>query len=224
MKSIFLILLLFIAGLSGDALAQTTPSSSPEPAPTPGPAVKRRTFDQFDLSNGVTIATPSSNVIGSGVSQTAVVEFVDERTYDGIRQLVEFVEDMGADYRSAVIGPNYKPNDWETLSALNSKLNATQRIIALFHDGLLDQKPLKNPMNVMILELSQTTLQEAGSVAAIYGGWSKNPTILEKMAAKYNAEETVGIENMRRAILIAMLAQLKTNFSQLLTQIAVKKQ
>jgi hypothetical protein len=223
MKSTFLLLLLFIAGLSADTLAQTAPAGSPEPTPTPRPAVKRRTFDQFDLSNGVTVGTSGSRATGYRAAQSTVVEFVDERTYEGVRQLVKHIEKVGANYKSAVIGPNYKPNDWETLSTLNRELNAIQRILALFHDGLLDQQPLKNPMNVMLLELSQTTLQEAGNVGAIWGGWSKDATILAKMVAKYNAEETVGIENMRRAALIAMLAQLKTNFTQLLSQIAVKK-
>jgi hypothetical protein len=94
----------------------------------------------------------------------------------------------------------------------------------MFQDVLLDQTPLKHPMNLMLLEQSQETLREAGAVAAVSGGWSKNETMLAKMADKYNARESATLENRRQVILIAMLGRLHTNFAQMLGQIGVKKQ
>jgi hypothetical protein len=140
---------------------------------------------------------------------------------------------MESEYRSAVIGQDYRPNDSQALSTLNRKINATYKIAEMFREGLLDQVPLKDPMNLLLLEESETTLREAGNVAAIWGGWSKNEDMLAKMAIKYqigepivmgNAGQAPPTEVTRRTVLIAMLARLRTNFSQLMSQIAVKKQ
>lgn len=214
-----ILLIVFILSAACVTVGQTTTST--EPAPTPKPAVKRRTFDQFDLSNGIRVATSESASTEYGADKSGVVEFVDERTYDGVRRLVEYVREMDAEYRYAATS---KPNDWVPLSTLNRKLNATYKITEMFREGLLDQKPLKDPMNILLLEESQITLREALSTVAISGGWSKNESMLGRMAVKYNAEQAFGIENIRRAVVFAMLGRLNTNLGQLLGQIAVNKQ
>jgi hypothetical protein len=229
LRKVSIIFAAFI-GTAAGVMAQEAPAPSPQP--TPKAAVKRRTFDQFDLSNGIRVGVSGSAAAGYGAAKSDVVEFVDEQTYDGIRRLVEYVGKMETEYRSAVAGQSYKPNDWEPLSTLNRHINATYRITEMFRGGLLDQRPLKDPMNLLLLEASESTLREAGNVAAISGGWSKNETMLAKMAIKYDAEQlpdnentrqTPGTENTRRAVLTAMLARLNANFVQLMNQIAVKK-
>ncbi|HUR96723.1 MAG TPA: hypothetical protein VMZ26_01525 [Pyrinomonadaceae bacterium] len=217
--------------VSAGVIAQEAPAPSPQP--TPRPAAKRRTFDQFDLSNGIRVGTSGSAPIATGAPRSGTVELVDERTYEGVRRLVEYVGKMGSEYRSKVTGQNYKPDDWQTLGALNREINAAYRITEMFREGLLDQTPLKDPLNILLLEESQATLREAGNLATVSGGWAKNETMLAKMAIKYNAEQLAdtenarqlsGAENTRRAVLIAMLARLNANFAQLMSQIDVKKQ
>jgi len=80
-------ILALVVALSACAFSQTTPSATADPSPTPKPATKRRTFDQFDLSNGSRLISGSSTLDGYGTPTT--VEQVDQGLFDTISQISE---------------------------------------------------------------------------------------------------------------------------------------
>jgi hypothetical protein len=96
-KRLAIVIAMFLITSIG-GIAQDAPTSHPEPSPTPNPPVKRRTFDQFDLSNGIRLGSPS-NTGGPALTQ-AVTEPVDGHTYDGIARMVKYAAQIESEYRS----------------------------------------------------------------------------------------------------------------------------
>ncbi|HVF30392.1 MAG TPA: hypothetical protein VNA22_05450 [Pyrinomonadaceae bacterium] len=86
----FLILLAMIMMMVTCSIAQDPASTAP--VTTPKPPVKRRSFDQFDLSTGVgNRASPAR----------AITEFVDQHTYDGIAEMVRYAARIESEDRSS---------------------------------------------------------------------------------------------------------------------------
>ncbi|MEO8041159.1 MAG: hypothetical protein ABI646_00995 [Acidobacteriota bacterium] len=216
-------ILSLVIALSASAFSQTTPPATPDPAPTPKPAVKRRSFDQFDLSNGISI---NSGRDTSGVSNVppSGLEFVDQRTYDAFVKLVEYVAEMETGYRLTA-GMEFDPVDIaQPERVLSKKLNSTYRLTELFSEGLLDHSRFTNQFNLDLLSESQMIIREALAVAAVRGDWTRNERKLMELAAKYNAEKGYTDDMARkRAILTAMLDGLHGDLTQLKNQIAVSK-
>ena len=195
------------AGVAQDAPPKT------EPAPTPKPAVKRRTFDQFDLSNGVRS--------GPGTPSPTVIEFVDSQTYDGIARLVKYSASIETEYRSSE-GVTIDPSDhFEPYRVLGRKLPALYRISEMFLAGLLDQPVMTNAANIEMLKQNQQIIADLQMISNSSNlQMARNQPKLVPIAERYGAP-TYPVE--KRPLMNAMFVRVNGNFSRLMSQVAVKK-
>jgi hypothetical protein len=199
----------------------TFAQDSSAPSPSPKPAAKRRTFDQFDLSDGVRVGGRS--ISDSTLSGPAVVETVDAQMYDGIKRMVEYASRIEQEYRdSAGVDPSdfFAPD-----RVLERKLPALYRIAEMFRVGLLDQPTLKNPANTKLISDVQMTISEAmpvvGLAAEKFPDAEKN---LAPFVERYGVQLSYsGSVNEKRALLSAMIARINGDMSRLMNQVAVKK-
>ena len=200
------------------AIAQDAPASQPEPSPAPQPPIKRRTFDQFDLSNGIKLGSPANT--GGRVSTQTLTEPVDERTYDGIARMVKYAAQIESEYRSTE-GVTVDPSDhFEPYRVLSRKLPALYRIMEMFRAGLLEQPVLTNPANVALLNQNQKIVAEIQMISnSTEAQFARNQPKLMPIAETYGAP-TNPVE--KRPLLTAMFGRLNRNFSQLISQVAVK--
>jgi hypothetical protein len=220
MKARLALIAAFVLVISSIAVAQTPQSESPEPSPTPKPPVKRRTFDQFDLSNGIGGGLSSSNRVGPA-STPAVTELVDQGTYDGIAQMVKYAAQIESEYRSTDGVTIDRADYFEPYRVLSRKLPALYRIMEMFRAGLLEQPVLTNPANVALLNQNQQILAETQMIAnSTDAQFARNQPKLLPIAERYGAP-TYPVE--KRPLLTAMFVRLNGNFSRLIGQVAVRK-
>lgn len=193
--------------------SQTTPSPNTEP--TPAPTVKRRTFDQFDLSNGIKIGSSSA------ISTPAVTELVDRETYAGIERMVKYASQIETEYRSSE-GVLIDPSDhFEPYRVLSRKLPALYRIMEMFRAGILEQPVMTNPANLALLKQNQQVLVEMQVIVnSSDAQLARNQPKLLPIAERYGSP-TDPVE--KRPLLTAMFGRLNSNFSRLLNQVAVKR-
>jgi hypothetical protein len=211
------ILIVAIVTLAITGLAQepTSPPAAPIPAPTP--AVKRRTFDQFDLSDVVRLG---SAPMSQGPASSAVVEQVDQQTYDGIARMVKYAADTSSEYRSAAGVTTDTSNFFEPNRVLLRKLPALFRITEIYRSGLLDEVPLKSPPNATLLARSQEIISEMVMIAnSTDAQFLRNQPKLVPLAEKYGAP-TDPVE--KRPLLMAMFGRLNETFTLLLSRVALK--
>ena len=195
---------------------EAAPASSP--SPTPKTVSKPRSFDQFDLKDGVKVYSSSGQqTTGRIIAPSANVELVDKSTHDGIGKLVSYFGQIETEYRSTDGQTFDSLSQDQPERALSRKLNAAFRITKIYSEGLLDQVPLKNDANQNLLADSQTIIVEALAVAAVRGDWTNNERKLSQLSGKYNAD---GID--KRKLLTAMLGRLNETMSRLKNQIAIK--
>ena len=203
-----------ILAANAELFPQTVPTApSPEPSPAAKPVVKRRAFDQFDLSSGV-FSGPSSS------SALAVTEPVDRQTYDGIARMVKYASQIESEYRSTD-GVVVDPSDhFEPYRVLSRKLPAIYRIVEMFRAGLLEQPALTHTSNVSLLEDNQRMIGEMQMIVnSSDAQLARNQTKLLQIAERYGAP-TDPVE--KRPLLNAMFARLNGNFSRLLNQVVVR--
>ena len=91
MTRLFIIFTLAIILQSGYTIAQSTTSASPPS--TPKPVTQRPMLDQFGLSTGV-FANTGSTASTATAEPITKVEYVDESTFDTLRQMIESSEFM----------------------------------------------------------------------------------------------------------------------------------
>ena len=192
------------------------PASSP--SPTPKTVSKPRSFDQFDLKDGVKVYSSSGQQTTARIIvPSANVELVDKSTYDGILKLADRLSRAEMDYRSTA-GQSFDPlSQDQPERALSRKLNALFWVTETQSSGLVDQFPLEHDANQVLLADIQTIISEALAVAAVRGDWTNNERKLSQLAEKYNAG---GID--KRTLLTAMLGRLNETMSRLKNQIAIK--
>lgn len=214
-----IVLTFLLVAVTGALGQETATSVQPEPSPTPKPAVKRRTFDQFDLSNGVGSRLGSNS--GSASSAATVTEYVDRQTYDGIVRMVEYAARMESEYRSTdgvAVDPSHYYAPYNTLSR---KLPALFRISEIYNAGLLDQPALKNPANTALIIQSQEVIVEMMTITnSTEEQLARNQPKLLPIAERYSAP-TNPVE--KRPLLTAMFVRLNGNLARLKNQIAAKK-
>ena len=193
---------------------------APDPSPnsTPKTVSRPRSFDQFDLKDGVKIYSSSGQqstrqIIGP----SANVELLDKPIYDGILKLADRLIRAEMDYRSTT-GQTFDPlSQDQPERALSRKLNALFWVTETHSSGLVDQFPLNNDANQNLLADSETIIVEALAVAAVRGDWTNNERKLTQLAGKYNADRID-----KRTLLTAMLGRLNETMSRLKNQIAIK--
>ena len=198
--------------LAAATIAQEPAVAKPEPTPAPKPAVKRRTFDQFDLSNGIG---------RSNSAAPSVTEFVDQQTFDGIAHMVKYAAQIESEFRSTdgvIVDSSHYFAPYNTLSR---KLPALFRIMEMFRAGLLEQPVLTNPANVGLLNENQQLLSEMQMIAnSSEAQIARNQPKALALAEKYGAP-TYPVE--KRPLLNAMFERMNGNFTRLMRQVSLRK-
>lgn len=214
----FLILLTTLLIATVSTFGQEPPTPVAEASPTSNPPVRRRTFDQFDLSNGVGIKSTAT----SGVkTPPAVVEQVDQQTYIGIARMVNFAADIEAEFRSTDGIAIDASDHFEPYRVLARKIPALYRITEVYRSGLLDEVPLTNSANVELLTQNQGLIIEITKIA-----FATDAQLAQNQAVVIPTAEKFGVANrpvVKRPLLYAMFARLNKDFSRLMTQVAVAK-
>jgi len=207
-----------IAATVAGAIAQEATSPQPLPSPAPKP-VKRRSFDQFDVSGGIRVGSPAG--VGEGVPAAAFTERVDQQTYDGIVRMVEYAKNMELEYQGSegmVIDP---ADHFEPYRVLSRKLPALYRIIEMFRAGMLDQPVLTNSGNTGLLNQNQLIIAEMQMISnSTEAQLARNQAKLLPIAERYGAPKDP-VE--KRPLLAAMFGRLNENFSRLMRQVTVAK-
>lgn len=209
---------LLVAVLSLVTLGQQeTREPKTEPSPTPKPPMQRRAFDQFDLSSGIRVVSPQN----TGSDTLVAPELVDNRTYEGIEQMIRYAARTESEYRASE-GEKIDPGDhFEPNRILSRKLPALFRILEMFRAGLLDQPVMTNKANLDLLERNQEIISEMMMIVnSTEAQLARNQAKLVPIAERY-AAPTSPVE--KRPLLSAMFGKLNGNFVRLKSQISLAK-
>jgi hypothetical protein len=226
MTRYLLFTLSILVALSAAVFSQTASSPAPDPTPSPRPAAKRRTFDQFDLSNGIRLPSSTPSVYGDGAP--AVAEPVDQGLFDTISQINE----------SAVFLQG------ELASALEQKVEISARsqfgkffthrmdgIMMLSETSRLDtfgMGGVKTDSNKKLLFQVQDSGNDIVQLVAIdAAAYTRFPKEWNVLAEKYNVPLLDTGPNTLRldkpALLTAMMRRMTSDLAQLKRQLVVKK-
>jgi len=219
--SVFAIVLLAMTGIA----QQPTPTPT-EPIPAPKPAVKRRTFDQFDLSNGGPLLSGSSIIESSEPPST--IEPVDQLLFDTINQIGEsasFLQDelARALQQHAEISQNSQFGKF-----FIHRMNGIMNLSETHRFGLLGMPAVRSESNKKLLFLVQDTANDIVQVVAIGAeGYIQFPDGWNGVSQKYKVPllETApnGLKLDKPALLTAMMQRMMINIAQLKRQLVVKK-
>jgi hypothetical protein len=215
-----------LVAISASAFSQTTSSPVPDPTPSPRPAAKRRTFDQFDLSNGIRLPSSSSSADGNGTP--AVIEAVNQGLYDTINQINESAVFLQGELASA-LAQNVEISARSQFG--KSFTHRMDGIMMLSETSRLDtfgMGGVKTESNKKLL----FQVQDAGNdIVQLVGidavGYTRFPKEWNVLAEKYNVPLLDTGPNTLRldkpALLTAMMRRMTSNLAQLRSQLVVKK-
>lgn len=190
-----------------------------QPKPTP----VRRALDQFDLSDGIRVSSPSPATPATALP--TVMEALDENTYGVIIRMIDYANATEQEFRngsSQKIDPNsyFAPE-----KVLERKLTATYRILDVHRYGLLGQEPLKNDKNLALLKDNQIAINDMMIVFAIMrsdtGPYQGKLKMLSDRYMTRAADNAEAVE--KQPLLYAMLAKMNTNFALLRQQLTIAK-
>jgi hypothetical protein len=218
--------LLIIVAVSASVFAQTTSSPSPDPTPSPRPATKRRTFDQFDLSNGIRL--PSSSSSADGNATPAVIEPVEQGLYDTINQINESAVFLQGELVSA-LAENVEISARSQFGKFFT--HRMDGIMMLSETSRLDtfgMGGVKTESNKKLLFQVQDSGNDIVQLVAIdAAGYTRFPKEWNILTEKYNVPLLDTGPNTLRldkpALLTAMMRRMTSDLAQLKRQLVVRK-
>lgn len=218
-------LLLLVPFLLFTISTTSAQSASTEPSPTPKPAAVRRTFDQFDLSNGP-LSSSSSTV--ESYDQPTTIEPVEQLLFDTINQIGESASFLQEQLDRAIKEHAEISQDSPFGRFFIHRMNGIMNLSETHRFGLLGMPAVKSEPNKKLLFLVQDTANDIVQVVAIGPeGYTQSPDGWNGVSAKYKVPllETApnGLKLDKPALLTAMMQRMTANISRLKRQLVVKK-
>jgi hypothetical protein len=221
----FFFLPLAIMVLSSPSIAQSTTSASP--SPTPKPATRRPTLDQFGLSNGVFANKESTASTANAEPPVSKVEYVDQGTFDTIRQMIETSEFMEVELlyllsNSANISPGSAfAKEFQRSIVINTTVGEAC-------DGSFSGESIKSGELTKLLQQNEKIASEIVAVldagSEEYARFSKELNgVAEKFGVPLLENSSAGTRLNRPALLKAMMAKINANYARVKKQMAVRK-
>jgi hypothetical protein len=218
-------LTIFVA-LNASAFSQTASSPAPDPTPSSRPAAKRRTFDQFDLSNGIRLPSSSQTVAGDGTP--AVAEPVAQGLFDTIDQINESAVFLQGELASA-LEQNVEISARSQFGKFFTHrmdgimmLSETSRLDTL---GLGGFKTESNKKLLFQVQDSGNDIVQLIGVDAV--GYTRFPKEWNVLTEKYNVPLLDTGPNTLRldkpALLTAMMRRMTSDLALLKRQLVVRK-
>ncbi len=205
----WLIMICIVSVSALTAYAQEPPTLQPDPSPTPVRTVKRRTFDQFDLSNGISL--PSLPL--------------SEDKFEVIGQLIGHSKSVEAEYRS-VLQQNIDPfSNAPYQKHLRHDLMGILRVSEVQRVGMFGQTPLRSESNLSLLNENEDIV----NMMIVFLELDKSrpnslPKELIEVCRIYGF--TLALDDaasQRLPLFDAMFTRLNRNFERLKSQIATGK-
>jgi hypothetical protein len=215
-----------LVAISGSVFSQTTSSPSPDPTPSPRPAAKRRTFDQFDLSNGIRLPSSSSTADGNGTP--AVTEAVDQGLYNTINQINESAVFLQAELASALAQNVEISARSEFGKFFRHRMDGIMMLSETSRLDTLGMGGVKTDSNKKLLFQVQDSGNDIVQLVGIDAvGYTRFPKEWNVLAEKYNVPLLDTGPNTLRldkpALLTAMMRRMTSDLAQLKRQLVVKK-
>ena len=223
----FGILLLVILVLTITAIAQESTTSPSVPEPTPKPAVKGRTFDQFDLNNGGPLLSSRSSANGYE-APAAVIEPVDQFLFDMINQIDESASFLQEQLAKAVNEHAAISQDSQFGKFFIHRMNGIMALSETHRSGLLGMPAVQSERNKKLLFLVQDAANDIVQVVAITPeGYSQFPEEWNRVSEKYKVplldNASNGLRLNKPVLLTSMVKRMNMNLAQLKRQMVVRK-
>jgi hypothetical protein len=215
-----------LVAISGSVFSQTTSSPSPDPTPSPRPAAKRRTFDQFDLSNGIRLPSSSSTADGNGTP--AVTEAIDQDLYNTINQINESAVFLQGELASALAQNVEISARSEFGKFFRHRMDGIMMLSETSRLDTLGMGGVKTDSNKKLLFQVQDSGNDIVQLVGIDAvGYTRFPKEWNVLAEKYNVPLLDTGPNTLRldkpALLTAMMRRMTSDLAQLKRQLVVKK-
>ena len=220
----FFLLPLAIMVLSSTSIAQSTTPASP--TPTPKPATRRPTLDQFGLSTGV-FANSGKTVSTENEQPVAKVEYVDQGTFHTIRQMIESSKFMEVELLYLLSNNvNISPGSGFAKEFQGNIVNNTT--VGEACDGSFSGASIKGGELAKLLQQNEKIASEIVAVLdagpAEYAQFSKElNSVSEKYGVALLASPSVGTRLDKPALLKTMMARMNSNYARVKKQMAVRK-
>ena len=205
--------------------AQEPPAVQPGTSPPPTNTVKRRTFDQFDLSNGISLPPAAPGSISIPGYKPAVVEMLGEGKFEVISQLISHSKSVEAEYRS-VLQQNIDPfSNASYQKHLRHDLTGILRVSEVQRAGMFGQTAIRSESNISLLKENEDIV----TMMIVFLDLDKNrpgsvPKDLIEVAGIYGFTLAPGdTVSQRLPLFDAMFTRLNANFDRLRSQIAIGK-
>jgi hypothetical protein len=218
----FFFLPLAIMVLSSTSIAQSTTTASPSPTPV----TKRPMLDQFGLSNGV-FANKESTASTANAEPVTKVEYVDQSTFDNIRQMIEISEFMEVEML-------YLLRNNVDISPASGFAKEFQSIIVILNvseadcSGRFGLEGIKSGELTKLLQQNERIASEFVTVLntgpAEYTRFTKKLNgVSERYGVPLLENPSAGMRLDKPALLKAMMALINANYALVKKQMAVRK-
>ncbi|MEO8650255.1 MAG: hypothetical protein ABI539_13900 [Acidobacteriota bacterium] len=221
----WLIMICIVSVSALTAYAQEPPTLQPDPSPTPVRTVKRRTFDQFDLSNGISLPSLPQTSVSGPAYKPAAIELLSEDKFEVIGQLIGHSKSVEAEYRS-VLQQNIDPfSNAPYQKHLRHDLMGILRVSEVQRVGMFGQTPLRSESNLSLLNENEDIV----NMMIVFLELDKSrpnslPKELIEVCRIYGF--TLALDDaasQRLPLFDAMFTRLNRNFERLKSQIATGK-
>lgn len=195
-------------------------------SPTPTPATRRPTLDQFGLSNGVFASNGSTSSPADGT--TLKTQYVDQGTYDILIAVVEKSEFLGAELSRVLndkvdISPTSKFRKY-----FEHNLEGLFNVSAVQRSGQFGGAGIKSDELSNLLQQNEKTIFEILAVlntdAEEYARYSKEiRSASEKYGVPLLKTPVDGMLLDKPALLKAMMARMNSNYARVKKSMVVSK-